>query len=168
MPANYTPTRCVNPCPQVFISVGKSIQNPVDPYLDKTRPVALELWSCLIFNVQDLMRASTLQADRRKLTASVLMDFVLNATLCLKQWLAFTTFLPVKSSAHLSLKKISNVAVGKENSMIWDEDVYRRKLLLSLKGGNGSDGDFARQPLMLNYVSERFSLTDDLLLNPNS
>ena len=63
------------------------------------------------------LRASTLQADRRKLTASVLMGFVPIAILCLKQWVVFITFVPVKSSTHLSLKKISNVAVGKENSM---------------------------------------------------
>ena len=76
MAANYIPTRCVNPCRPVFIRVGISIQKRVDSYLDKTRPVALKIWSCLIFNERDLivkMRASTLQADRRKLTASVLM-----------------------------------------------------------------------------------------------
>ena len=117
---NYTPTRCANPCPPVFIRVGISIQKSADLHPDKTRPVALKIWSCLIFNVQDLivnMRASTLQADRRKLIASVLMCFVLIAILCLKQWVASTTFVPVKSFAHLSLKKISNLAVGKENSM---------------------------------------------------
>ena len=48
------------------------------------------------------------------------MGFVLIAILSLKQWLAFTTFVPVKSSAHLPLKKTSNVAVGKKNSMNWD------------------------------------------------
>ena len=67
MPANYTPTRCANPCPLVFIRVGISIQKPVDSHLDKTRPVALKIWSCLIFNVQDLivkLRASTVQVDR--------------------------------------------------------------------------------------------------------
>ena len=120
MPAKYTTTRCVNPCPQVFIRVGISIQKPVDSHLDKTRPVALKIWSCVIFNVQDLivkLRASTIQADRRKLNASVLMGFVPIAILCLKQWVAFTIFVPVKNSAHLSLKKISNVAVGKRNSM---------------------------------------------------
>ena len=88
------------------------------PRQNKTRN--FERWSCLIFNVQDLIvkfRASTLQADRRKLTASVLMGFVLSAILCLKQWVALTTFVPVKSSSHLSLKKISNVEVEKENLM---------------------------------------------------
>ena len=53
MPANYTLTRCANPCPPVFIRVGISIQKPVDSHRDKTRPVALKIWSCLIFNVQD-------------------------------------------------------------------------------------------------------------------
>ena len=104
MSANYNPTRCANPCPPVFIRVGISIQKPVESHLDKTRPVALKIWSCLIFNVQDLivnLRASTLETDRRKLIASVLMGFVLIAILCLKQWVAFTTFVPVKSCAHL-------------------------------------------------------------------
>ena len=67
MPAHFTPTRCVNPCPPVFLRVWTSIQKPVDSHLDKTRLVALKLWYCLIFNVQYLivkLRASTLQADR--------------------------------------------------------------------------------------------------------
>ena len=62
------------------------------------------------------LRAFTLQADRRKLIASVLMGFVMIAILCLKQWVVFTTFVFVKSSAHLSPKKISNMAERKENS----------------------------------------------------
>ena len=100
-----------------FYTVGMSIQKPVRSHLDNTKPVALKIWSCVTFNVQDLivkLRASTLQADRTKLTTSVLMDFVLTAILFLKQWVAFTTFIAVKSSAHLSMKKIPNVAGWKE------------------------------------------------------
>ena len=141
----------------------------ITPRQNKT--VALKIWSCLIFNVQDLivkLRASTQQADRRKLIASVLMGFILVAILCLKQWVAFTTFVPVKSSTHLSLKEISNVAVGKENSMNCDEAIYRRKVSLSLKCGNVSAGDFTRQPLMLSYISETISPTDGHLQNNNS
>ena len=128
--ANYIPTRCVNPCLPVLIRIGIWTQKRVNSHLDKTRPVALKIWSCLIFDEQDLivkLRAFTLQADRRKLTAWVLMRFVPIAILCLKQWVAFTTFVTVKSSAHLSLKKISNVAVGKENSMKWDEGFVQEK-----------------------------------------
>ena len=116
IPANYTPTRCVNPCPAVFIRVWISIQKPVDSNLDKTRPVAFKTWSCLIFNEQDLivkLRASTVQADKRKKTASMFMGLVLIAVLCLKQWDASITFVPGKSYVNLSLKKISNVAVRK-------------------------------------------------------
>ena len=134
----------------------------------RQRPVALKIWSSLILNEQDLigkLRASTLQADRRKLSASLLMGFVFFAELCLKHWVAFITFVPVESSAHLSLKKISNVAPGKEKSMNCDEAIYRRKISLSLKCGNVSGGDFTRQPLMLNYISERISLTGDHLQN---
>ena len=157
MPANYTTTRCANPCPPVFKRLGISIQKSVDLHLDKTRPVALKIWSCLIFNVQDLivkMRASTLQADRRELIASVLMGFVLIVILCLKQRVAFINFVPVKSCIHLSLKKLSNKAVGKENSMNWDEAIYWRTVWLSLKCGNVSGGDFTRQPLIFTYPRE--------------
>ena len=52
------------------------------------------------------LKASLQQADRRKLTASVLMGFVLIATLCLKPWVAFTTSFPVKNCVPCSLKKI--------------------------------------------------------------
>ena len=118
--ANYTPTRCVNPCRPVFIRVGISIQKRVDSPLDKTRPAALRICSRPISNEQDQnvnLKASLQQADRRKLTASVLMGFVLIATLCLKPWVAFTTSVPVKSCVPISLNKIFNVVGRRESSM---------------------------------------------------
>ena len=117
MPANYIPTRCVNPCLPVFIRVGTSIQKRVDSHLDKTRPAALKIWSYPISNEQDQnvkLKASLQQTDRRNLTASVLMSFALIATLCLKPWVAFTTSVPVKSCVPLSLKKIFNVVARRE------------------------------------------------------
>ena len=95
VPANHIPTPCVNPCPMDFLRVGISIQKRVDSHLDKTTPIVFKKWSCLISNEQDLivkLRVFTLQADRRKLTTSVLMGFVLIAILCLKDGVAFTTF----------------------------------------------------------------------------
>ena len=80
----------------------RSFEKLVMSYFQQTRP------GCKI------LRASTLQADRRKLNASKLMGFVLIAILCLKHWVVFTTFVPVESSAHPSLKTISDVAVGKK------------------------------------------------------
>ena len=118
--ANYTLTRFVNPCRPVFMRDGISIQKRVDSFLDKTRPVPLKLWSCLIFSEQDLMvklRASTLHVDRTKLTASLLMGFVLIPTLCLKLWVAFTIPVPVKSCIPLSLKMIFLVEARRESSM---------------------------------------------------
>ena len=76
MPANFIFTRCVKPCWPDFKLVGISVQKPVDSQLDKTRPVTLKTWSYPNFKEHDLikkLRASTLQADRRKLTASVLV-----------------------------------------------------------------------------------------------
>ena len=113
LPVNYTPTRCVNPSPPVFMDVAKWFQKPLDSHLDETRVVALKLCSCLIFKKQNLivkMRASTLQADRRKKSTLLWMSFVLFTKLCLKQWVAFIDFVPVKSCINLSLKKISIVA----------------------------------------------------------
>ena len=67
MPTNYTPTRCVNPCPEVFIRVGISIHKPADSHFDKTRPVALKIWSCLIFNVQDLIQSFYTTGRQKKI-----------------------------------------------------------------------------------------------------
>ena len=114
--------------------------------------MALKTWSALFFNEQDLivkLRVSTLPLDRRKLTT--LMSFVLMAIPCFKQWVAFTTFVLVQSCIHLSLKKISNVAMRKKNSMKLDKAMYRRKVSLSLICWRVSGGDFRRTPLMLNY-----------------
>ena len=60
------------------------------------------------------LKASLQQADRRKLTASVLMGFVLIATLFLSPWVAFTISVPVKSCDLLSLKRIFNAVAKKE------------------------------------------------------
>ena len=70
--ANYTPTRCVNPCRLNIIRVGNSIQRRVYLLFDKTGP------EVPIFNeqVQHVkMNGSLQQANRGKLTASVMMVF---------------------------------------------------------------------------------------------
>ena len=69
---------------------------------------------------QDLvveLRASTLQAGRRKLIASVLMSICSHCKTVFEAMGCFYQFCSVKRSAHLSLKKISNVTVGEENSV---------------------------------------------------
>ena len=170
MPAKHTSTRCVNPFPPVSIRVGISIQKPAGSHLVKTKPKAFIIWSWQIFNERDLIvkiRASTLQAYRRKLTDLVLMGFVLNAILCLKHWVASITSVPVKSCVHLSLKNIRNVGVRKEKLMNWGAIIHSKKISMSLNCDNVSVWDFTRKSLLLNYISERVSLTDDHLQNIN-
>ena len=53
MTANYIPTRCVNPCPPVFIRIGIANQKRVDSHLDRTRLAALKIWSYPISNKQE-------------------------------------------------------------------------------------------------------------------
>ena len=129
--ANYTPIRYVNSWPLVFIRVGISIHRRVCSHLDKTRPVALKIWLCPLFNEKDQIarsRDSIEQADRWKWSASVLMVFALIGTLFSKQWATSTNFLPVKKLDRLPLKSIFNVVVKRENSMKWVEAVYEKKL----------------------------------------
>ena len=114
------PYSMCQPMPTGFIRVGISIVIQIDLYLDKTGLAALKIWSFLIFNEQDQnvkLKPSLQQADRRKLTASVLMGFVLIATLRLKPWVAFTTSIPAKSGVLLSLKRICIVVARRESSM---------------------------------------------------
>ena len=94
--------------------------NNFTPRQNKTRNFENMVMSYFQKKKQDQnvkLKASLQQADRRKLTASVLMGFVLIATLCLKPWVAFTTSVPVKICVPLSLKKIFNVVARKESSM---------------------------------------------------
>ena len=76
--ANYTTTRCLNPCRPVCICFGISIQKRADLVSGKTRPAALKIWSCPNFNEQYQnvkLKASLQQADGNKLTALMLMGF---------------------------------------------------------------------------------------------
>ena len=99
----YSYSNC-QPMPTGLIRVGISIQKRVDSYLDKTRPAALRIWSRPISKEQDQnvkVKASLQQADRKKLTASVLTCFVLIAILYLKPWL----LLPL-----LSLSRVASLS----------------------------------------------------------
>ena len=81
-----------------------SFENMVMTYFQRTRP------DCKIESFYTTGR-------QKKIDRFSIDGFFLNAKFCLKQWVAFTTFVRVKSSALSSLKEISNLAVEKENSM---------------------------------------------------
>ena len=104
----------------------RSFENMVMSYSQRTRP------ECEI--------ESFFTTGSKKMTDSVLMGFVLIATLCLKPWVAFTFSVPVKSCILLSLKKIFNVVARRESSMHWDDTIYKRKVTRLLKCGSLSGG----------------------------
>ena len=160
--ANYIPTRCVNLYLPVFIRIGILTQKRLDSHLDKTRRAALRIWSCPISNEQDQnmkLNASLQQADRRNLTASVLVGFVLTSTLCLKPCVAFINSVPVRSCVFLSLKKICNVIARRESSMHHDNTFYKRNVTRLLKCGSANGGGCTKQPILLNNISENTFLT---------
>ena len=75
---------------------------------------------CPIFNepVQNVkLKTSTVQANKRQLTVSQLMDFVIIANLCSKQWALRITFVQLKMYVHLSLMEILNAVARKESSI---------------------------------------------------
>ena len=146
-----------------YYALGYPFWKPVESYLDRTRPVAFKIWSCLVFNEQDLIvkvRASTLEAHRKKLTTSVLMGFVFISILCLKQWFAFITFVTAKNYVPLSVKRIYNLVARTEILMHCWEFINRRKFELSLKGESMSDGHWTKQKLPVNNISENTFLSD--------
>ena len=55
---------------------------------------------------------------QKKMTVSMLMGFFLIATLCLRPWVAFITFVPVRKYNHCSLMRICHVIVRREISDI--------------------------------------------------
>ena len=143
-------------------ALGSQSKNQNISYLVIPRPIAMKIWSYLIFNGRDQnakLRASSLQPDRRKMLVSVLMDFILIAALCSKQWDAFTNFVPVKWYVHLSLKEISNAAVERECAMHSDEVIYKRNGSMSLKMSVNSR-DYTRQAFLSKNISQKNFLTD--------
>ena len=163
MLANYTPTRCVNPCQPVFIHVWISIQRRIHSHLHRQEPVALKIWSGPTFNDEEQnvkLKSSTLQADK-KLAVSVLINFLLIVTLCSMQWVASNTFVPVKKYVLPSLKRISNTVERKESSMNEEDVTSKQKDSLSFSFGSVIDGDCTRQLLLLNNKSEKISPTGD-------
>ena len=158
MPANFIPTRCVNPCRPVFIRVGISIQKRVDSHLNKTRPAALKIWSTNKTRMWDWKLLYNRQTEENWLLQCWWV-FVLIETLCLKPWVAFTTSVAANSCVPLSLKRIFNVVARRESSMHWDDTIYKRKALRFLRCGSANGGDCTKQPILLNNISENTFVT---------
>ena len=82
----------------------RSFENMVMSYFQRTRP------DCKIESFYSTGR-------QKKIDRSSVDGFCSHCNTVFEAMVAFTTFGSVKSCAHLSQKKMSNVAVGKENSM---------------------------------------------------
>ena len=88
------------------------------PWQNKTRSFENVVMSCFQRTRPECEKESLFTIGRQKeLIASVLMSFVLIATLCLKQLVVFTTSVSVKSCVRLSLKRIFNMVAIRGSSM---------------------------------------------------
>ena len=144
-------TRCdLNPHKDRFtptLNKTRNFENMVMSYFQRRRP-------------QSKMKETIKQADRRKLTASMLLGFVLIAALCLKPWVVLTTFFLVKKRGHPSLKSLSNVVVKKERLINWDDDtVYKKKASRSIECGCSKNRDCRRQALVSKNMSQKTFFT---------
>ena len=160
MQANNIHVRCVNPCGPVFICSGISIQRQVVLSFDKTGHAALKTWSCPIFNEQDQifkLKIALQQADRRKLTAVLLIGFVLVPALWSKLSVAFTSSMRVKKFVLFLLKRRFNLVAKKESSMHWHDTIYRREASMFLKYGTANGGDCKKATKTVEqHILERF------------
>ena len=147
MPGNYTTTGCLTPCPPCHYTRWHIVSETsrFTPRQNKTRSFEKMIMSYFQRTRPDCKIESFYTTDRQKKYYRFSVDgFCSHYNSVFEAMGCFYHFCPVKSSAHISLKKISNVALGKENSMNWDEAIYRRKVSLPLKCGNVSGGDFTR------------------------
>ena len=162
MLANYIHIRCVNLYRPVIGRVRASIQRQVFLRLDKIGPAGLKKCSRPIFNDQDQnvkSKASLQPADRRKLTALVLMGFILFATFCSEPWVAFNTSVPINKYDVFSLKRMFNVLARRRSSVQWDDNIYRRRTSMLLKCGVANGAHCTTQPIVLNNIYGNTFLT---------
>ena len=104
MLVSYIPTQCVNQCQLDCIRDGSTILKLRDSELAKTNLAPLRIWFCHTFKkVAQIanLRVRLLLVDKRRLIASVQMEFVIIATLFLKQWGVTITNAPVKKHVPL-------------------------------------------------------------------
>ena len=154
---NCTRNRSVNPCRPIFIYFGIQLQRRGDSRLIKRRPVALKIRLFPIFNKHDRnvkLKTYTLQAGRRKMTASVLIGFYGSATLFLESWVFSIIFLSVENCIHPSLKKRSNLTGRGELNASRRHYVQRNGLML-LECGDANGGDCKQRPILLNFPCRR-------------
>ena len=119
IPANYTPSRCVNPCSTVLMRVWNSIQKPIDSHLDKTRSAA---WKKIMSYFQRTSPKCEIErfftTSRPKEIDCLSVDgFCSHCDTVLETMGCFYDFCPVKKYVLFSLKGLFNVVARRDSSM---------------------------------------------------
>ena len=102
MLVSFIPTQCVSQFQLDCIRDGSTILELRDSQLAKTNLAPLRIRFCHTFNEVDQIekvRVMSLLVDKRKYIASVLMEFVIIATVSLKQWVVISATVLVKKLA---------------------------------------------------------------------
>ena len=90
---------CVRICPQVCIRDGTTMKKHKKSRQGKIEFEHLKIWSCHTFKQPELnvkLRVTTLQENRKKLIAVVLMVIATIVRLSLNQWVVISIFVLVK------------------------------------------------------------------------
>ena len=133
-----------------------SFENTVMSYFRRTKP------DCKI-------ESSYSTGRQKKIDCFSVNGFCSHCNTVFEAMGCFSHFCPCQELRSSLTEEVSKDGSRKrERDELRQSYVHRRKVSLSLKCGNVSDGDFTRQPPMLNYISGRISPTDDHLQNTNS
>ena len=134
----------------------RSFENMVMSYFQRTRP------DCKIKSFYTTGR-------QKKIDRFSVDGFCCHCNTVFEAMGCFYHFCPCQElSPSLTEEDVKRGSRRKELDELRRSYIYRRKVSLSLKCGNVSGGDLTRQPQMLNYISERISLTDDHLQKNSS
>ena len=102
MLVRFISTQCVNHCLLDCIRDGSTILKLRDSQLAKTNLAPLRKWFRRTSNKVDQiaeLRVMSLLVDKRKMVASIYMEFFIIVTLFLKQWVDISTTVHVKKLA---------------------------------------------------------------------
>ena len=99
--ANSIPIRCANQCLLDCIQDGTMTLNLKNSWLGRTKHALSKIWSFLIFNKllgNVRLKAMVQLVDKRRLIASVLMEFLTIVTLSLKHWVVIVHYCPCQEA----------------------------------------------------------------------
>ena len=165
---NFAP--CVNGCRPVFLFARILGLKPVVSQIVKTRPVPSNIRSCLSFSGQDQIVKFKIyyKTGKQKKIYSYSVDGIcFHCNTVFEALVCFYHFCPCQA-IHPSITDEGNQRGVKKRE--FDElrpNWIQKAASVSWKFGIMSSGDCTRQPIRLNYMSDKFSLIDVQLQNTN-